>query len=165
MSNQRSKGQRRLADALGLLLLVVFSPLIVVALTLHLLAGFLLHIAAWCWWCSRGRYVLFVYSESPIWHDHIEQHILPRLRDRAVVLNWSHRRRWRRTLSVLTFRFFGGSREFNPLAVVFRPFKLAREFRFYEPFRQFKHGKTGAVAKMEGELFALLDEIGDAQAT
>jgi hypothetical protein len=165
MSNQRSNGQSRLASALGLLLFAVLSPLIVVAITLYLLAGFLLHIAAWCWWCSRGRYVLFVYSDSPIWHDYTEQYVLPRLGKRAVVLNWSHRRRWRRTLSVLAFRYFGGTRAFNPLAVVFRPFKLARTFRFYEPFREFKQGKTRAVTKMEGELFALLDEIGDAQAT
>jgi hypothetical protein len=150
---------RRLANALGLLLFVVLSPLIILAITLHLLAGFFLHVAAWCCWCTRGRYVLFVYSDSPIWHDYVEQHILPRLGDLAVVLNWSHRRQWRHSLSVLAFQYFGGRRGFNPMAVVFRPFRLARTFRFYEPFHEFKHGNTAPVTKMERELFALLDEV------
>ena len=171
MSNQRTKGQRRFSNAVGLLLSIVFLPLIIalipliiVALTFHLLAGLFLHIAIWCCWCSRGRDVLFVYSDSPIWHDYIEEYILPRLGERAVVLNWSHRSRWRRTLSVLAFRYFGGYRSFNPMAMVFRPFRLPRQFRFYEPFREFKHGKTEAVAKMERELYDLLDQIGGRRA-
>lgn len=164
MSNQRTEGQRQFADLVGMLLFIVFLPLIIVALTLHLLAGLFLHIAICCCWCSRGRDVLFVYSDSPIWHDYVEGHILPRLGERAVVLNWSHRGRWRRTLSVFAFRYFGGYRSYNPMAVVFRPFRFARRFRFYEPFREFKHGKTEAVAKMERELYDLLDQIGGQRA-
>ena len=159
MNNQRTKGQRQFADLVGLLLFIVFLPLIIVALVFYLLAGLFLHLAVWCIWCARGRYVLFVYSDSPIWHDYVEQQILPRLGERAVVLNWSARSRWQRTLPVLAFRYFGGYRSFNPMAVVFRPFRFARRFRFYEPFRDFKHGKTEAVTKMEAELYDLLDEI------
>jgi len=159
MSNQRTKVERRFSDAIGLLLFLLLSPLIIVALTFHLLAGLFLHIAVWCCWCARGRYVLFVYSDSPIWHDYVEAHIIPRLGECAVVLNWSQRSRWWRTLAVLAFRYFGGLRTFNPLALVFRPLRLARHFRFYEPFREFKHGKTEAVAKMERELYDLVDEI------
>lgn len=175
MSNPHTKGQSRFADAIGLLLFIVFLPLIIVLIILflplvivwiilHLLGGLLLHIAIWCCWCSRGHDVLFVYSDSPIWHDYVEEHILPRLGERAVVLNWSHRSRWRRTLSVLAFGYFGGHRSFNPMAVVFRPFRIGRPFRFYEPFREFKHGKKEALAKMERELYDLLDERGGREA-
>jgi hypothetical protein len=149
----------------GLLLFMLISPLIIVAITFHLLAGLLIHLAVWCCWCARGRNVLFVYSDSPIWHDYVEAHILPRLGERAVVLNWSHRGRWRRTLAVLAFRYVGGHRTFNPLALVFRPFRRARHFRFYEPFREFKHGKAQAVTEMERELFDLLDRISGAQSS
>ena len=163
MSNQRTKGQSRLADALGLIMLIVFLPIIIplliFALLYRLIVGSFLHVAAWFCWCARGRYVLFVYSDSPIWHDYVEAHILPRLGERAVVLNWSHRSRWKRTLSVLAFRYFGGSRSYNPMAVVFRPLRFTKTFRFYEPFRDFKHGKTEPVAKMERVLYDLLDEI------
>ena len=147
------------SDYLGALLFLLLSPLIVFAIAFHLLAGLFLYVAAWCCWCMRGRYVLFVYSDSPIWHDYIEEHILPRLGECTVVLNWSHRSRWRRTLAVLAFRYFGGYRAFNPMAVVFRPFRLARRFRFYEPFREFKLGKSEAVTTMETQLYELVDEI------
>ena len=159
-SNPRTTGPRRLDGILGMLLLIVASPLIVAAIALHLLAGLCLNVAAWCCWCARGRYVLFVYSNSPIWQAYVEEHVLPRLGDRAVVLNWSERSRWRHTLPVLAFRYFGGSREFNPMAVVFRPFRFAHRVRFYEPFREFKHGKHETVTTLTEELFALLDGHG-----
>ncbi len=159
MSKPHIKAKGQLNDAVGLLLFIVLSPLWIAALTFHLLAGLFLHLAVWCCWCARGRCVLFVYSDSPIWHDYVEAHILPRLGERAVVLNWSHRSRWRRSLGVLAFRYFGGHRTFNPLALVFRPFRFARHFRFYEPFRDFKHGKTEALTKMESDFFDLVDKI------
>jgi hypothetical protein len=164
MPKTRTASQRRLADAVGLLLVIVLSPLLVVLLATYLLAGVFLHVAAWCWWCSRGKYVLFVYSESPHWQDYIVERILPRLGERAIVLNWSQRSRWRRTLSVLAFRYFGGYREFNPMAVVFRPFRLAKVFRFYEPFRDFKRGNPEAVIKMESDLYRLIDNAGRSRA-
>ncbi len=164
MSNAAPKNRKRRSDYLGALLLVVLSPLIIVAIASYLLTGLSLHLAIWCCWCSRGRYALFVYSDSPIWQEYIEEHMLPRLGEHAVVLNWSHRKRWRSTLAVLAFRYFGGHREFNPMAVVFRPFHLTRRFRFYEPFRAFKHGRTEAVTKMERELCDLVDRIAEVRA-
>jgi hypothetical protein len=47
-------------------------------------------------------------------------------------------------------------REFNPLAVVFRPFRPARVFRFWQPFREWNHGKREALERLEYELFAYL---------
>ena len=108
-----------------------------------------LHLAIWTWWYLRGRDILFVYSDSPIWREHVEQHILPYLGERAVVLNWSHRKRWRISIARLAFHYFGGSREFNPLAVVFRPMRRTRTFRFWQPFRDFKHGRPEALRKLE----------------
>jgi hypothetical protein len=142
---------------LAAVVLIAVSPLILLVIGLYLVAGILLHIAVWCVWCTRGRDVLLVYSNSPIWQEYVEQHLLPPLGGRAIILNWSDRSEWSRTLAVTVFRFFGGSREYNPMAIVFRPFRLARCFRFYKAFRDFKHGKPEAVDKLTGQLFALLD--------
>jgi hypothetical protein len=164
MSTQHPNRPKKMANALGLPLFILFLPLILVAITCYLLAGLFLHLAIWCCWCLRGRYVLLVYSDSPIWQGYVEEEVLPRLGESAVVLNWSERGRWRQTLAVLAFRYFGGHREFNPLAVVFQPFRIARQFRFYRPFREFKQGRPEAVEKMKRELFDLVDEIIGAQA-
>ena len=94
---------------------------------------------------ARGRDVLFVYSDSPVWHEYIEQRFLPHLVRRAVVLNWSERNRWNLSLGQVAFRFFGGRREFNPLAVVFRPLRRTRTFRFWTAFRDLKHGRPEAL--------------------
>ena len=112
-----------------------------------------LHTLIWTVWCLRGRDVLFVHSDSPLWREHIEQHILPYLGNRAVVLDWSERRRWRMSLARLAFHHFGGHRQFNPLAVVFRPFRRTRTFRFWQPFRAFKQGHPEALRQVENEFF------------
>ena len=38
----------------------------------------------------KGRVILFVYSDSSNWKDHIEAKILPRLKACSVILNWSN---------------------------------------------------------------------------
>src|SRR5688572_18374994 len=138
-------------------LIVLLLPLVIVsaiaAVLLFVAYSVFLHITIWTWWCLRGRDVLFVYSDSPIWCEYIEQRVLPLLGPRATVLNWSRRRRWPLSLSRLAFYHFGGHRQFNPLAVVFRPFHRTRTFRFWEAFREYKHGRPDALHALERELF------------
>lgn len=142
--------------ALFIPLAPVLLVVVVFALVFFLVSTICLHIAIWSWWCIRGRDILFVYSDSPIWHDYIEQHVLPHLGGRAVVLNWSQRKRWRFSLARMAVHHFGGWRELNPLAVVFRPFRRTLTFRFWQPFRDFKHGHPEALHRMESEFFGLI---------
>jgi hypothetical protein len=141
-------------------LLIVASPIIIafllIGLVVHLAMGLGLHLAVWCWWLPRGRDLLFVHSDSPVWQRHIQEEILPALESRAIVLNWSQRARWPSGLAAAVFRYFGGAREFNPMAIVFRPFWPARVFRFWQPFREKKHGKPESLERLTNELFAYL---------
>jgi hypothetical protein len=145
--------------ALLVLLLVLLSPIVLVGVMLYGLWSLALYVAIWSLWCPRGRYVLFVSSDSPIWRDYVEREILPKLQGRAVILNWSQRKRWNRSLAVAAFRHFGGDRAFNPLAVVFRPFRFARTFRFFEPFQEFKRGRPEKVESLKERLFDTLDGL------
>ncbi len=136
--------------------LPLLAILLLLAFSINVATSVGLNIVIWLWWCVRGRDVLFVYSDSPIWHDYIEQYILPYVGGRAIVLNWSKRKEWRFSLARIAFRHFGGSRQFNPLGVVFRPFRVSRVFRFCEPFRDLKHGHPEELQRMEAEFFELL---------
>ena len=143
-----------------LALIISLAPVIIILTTVALLffvvSTVCLHIAIWMWWCLRGRDILFVYSDSPIWREYIDQSILPHIGERAVVLNWSERKRRRVSLARLAFHHFGGYRQFNQLAVVFKPIRRTRKFRFWQPFRDFKHGHAEALHHMEAEFFALI---------
>lgn len=158
MSKQESK-QRRVSakDALLLLAALPILAMLLVALPLLLVSWLVysicLHIVIWVWWCARGRDVLFVYSDSPIWREYLETTVLPRITRRAIVLNWSERKRWKVSLATMAFRHFGGHREFNPLAVVFRPLRLTRAFRFWKPFKDFKHGNSQSLERLQSEFF------------
>ena len=92
-SSLRDRG-KRLGVVVGVSFLVILlSPLILVGVVLHGLSSLVFYVAIWLCWCARGRDVLLVYSDSPIWHEYIEKEIFSRLEDRAVVLNWSERKR------------------------------------------------------------------------
>ncbi len=56
-----------------------------------------------------------------------------------------------------SFRSFAGDREFNPMVMVFRPLRLVKHFRFWEPFKRLKHGDPNGVDNMRLALFHLLD--------
>jgi len=91
-----------------------------------------------------------VYSDSPTWKEYVEREILPYIQDRAVILNWSERRNWKNSLAVLAFRYFGGYRNFNPIGMIFRPFRFVKTYRFFEVF---KHGDVKRVEEIRRELF------------
>jgi hypothetical protein len=132
---------------------------VVVAGILWLVIAVLLLLVVWLTWCPRSRYVLVVYSNSPIWREYFEQNVLPAVGGRGVVLNWSDRRQWSFTLSVALFKVFAGTRDFNPLAIVFQPLTWPRRFRFYAPFKGFKRGRPEDIERMRLELFELLDRL------
>jgi hypothetical protein len=142
------------SKALITLLLVILSPILIIAVFLYLLWGAILYMAIWLTW--KKQFVLFVYSDSPTWKEHIEREILPYIRDRAVILNWSERRNWKSSLAVLAFRYFGGYRNFNPIGIVFRPFRFAKTYRFFEAFKEFKWGNPKAVEEIKNELLEIL---------
>jgi hypothetical protein len=158
------EGRRRggvrgaLGLAVGPLLLVLLFPLLMLALIPYLLYTMALYCAVWLLWCRRGKDVLFVWSESPIWRYRIRTRLLPKLGRRAVVLNWSLRAQWtgRFSLARIAFRHFGGDREFNPLAVVFRPLRRAKTFRFWRPYKQLKQGHPEVLERMETAFLDLL---------
>jgi hypothetical protein len=140
--------------ALGVLLFIVALPYIILWLIVHAICAVLIHLVVWVF---RSPYVLFIYSDSPLWQSYIEQHIIPKLPPRSVVLNWSERRNWKWWwLSSLCFSFFAGRRAFNPLAIVIYPFQRARTFRFFQAFRDFKQGNRARLIQVETEFFDYL---------
>jgi hypothetical protein len=156
MSRQKSFSQR-LTNAVLVVLLLPFVPLVLVVVLLHLLYRIALYLLVWSFWLPRGRDILFVYSDSPIWQEYMVTEVLPLVQRRAVVLNWSERKRWRRwSLGVAVFHHFGEGREFNPLVVLFRPVRLAKVFRFWVPFKDWKHGYREPVERLRQELLSAL---------
>jgi len=140
-----------------ILLFIFLSPLLLCIGVAYLASTILIYLAVWLVWNTRGIHLVYVYSNSPHWQEYIEKEILPKLPDGQIVLNWSERKRWKyMSLASVVFHHFGGYREFNPMAVILRPLRRAKVFRFYEPFKDFKHGKSDTLLKMEAEFFQAL---------
>jgi hypothetical protein len=142
-------------------LVVVLVPALLPVLAITALAFVIstcgIHFAVWSLWCSRGRDVLLVYSDSPHWGEFFATEIAPRLERRAVLLNRSAPRRSQARLARWAYGHWGGSREHCPLALVFRPLWRTRVFRFYQPFLEWKQGK---LAALERTLTAFFEKVG-----
>jgi|SRR5690242_16530414 len=134
-------------------LIVALLPLILLALLLFALHRAILYVLVWLVWLPRGKDILVVYSNSPVWQEYMTEQVLPLVEDRAIVLNWSERSSWRKwRLTQQVFYSFGGHREFNPLVVLFRPLRRARLFRFWSAFKDWKHGHTENLEALKDDL-------------
>ena len=158
MSRQKESLKRKIARAAFFVpLLLLLSPILLLCAISYWMYRITLYLLIWLWWSRNGKDVLFISSDSPIWHDYMVSEIFPLVRERAVVLNWSERNKWPRwSFGVHLFRTFGGNREFNPLVVLFRPFRQARTFRFWVPFKDWKRGYKEPVERLRRELLAVL---------
>ena len=107
---------------------------------------------------SRGKRIIFVYSESPNWQGYIEAEILPKLAPLAVTLNYSKRSEWKtaKPLEAKIWEHWGGEIDFNPVAIVIPERGKVKTVRFFKAFRDFKHGKDGPLREKEREL---LDQV------
>jgi len=158
MAREKKSPQRKLLEALlivGLLPLVL--PLAFLVLTLAILHRVTLWFLIQILWLPRGKDVLLVYSDSTIWNAYMLQEILPLVEERAVVLNWSERRRWHScSLAVMAFRSYGRNRNFNPLVLRFQRIGRTRVFRFWQAFQDQKRGYPEPLRRLKQELFIAL---------
>jgi hypothetical protein len=109
----------------------------------------------------RGKRILLVYSDSPNWKEYIESRWLPRHGDALVTLNWSRRAVWAREnrFEQAVFRHWAGEREFNPIVIAFPRQGPVRVIRFWQPFRDYKHGRETSLRQAESELESLVQEL------
>ncbi len=158
MTRQKHPVLRRLGQAILIVALLPFVlPLALFAIANHLVYRALLYLLVWALWLPKGKDILFVYSDSPIWHEYMATQVLPLVRDRCVVLNWSERKKWSRwSLGVAVFHHFGGAGDFNPFVVLFQPLRAARISRFWSAFKDWKRGYKEPVDRLRQELTASL---------
>ena len=148
-----SAGRKVLRFALIALLLPVILPLLILGLVLSAFNKVVVYLLVWVWWLPRGKDVLYVSSDSPIWKEYMEAEIFPLVAERAVVLSWSARSKWSAwSFAVRVFRTFGRGRDFNPMVVLFRPFRPAKIFRFLPAFQERKHGNSAGVELLRRDL-------------
>jgi hypothetical protein len=109
----------------------------------------------------KGKFILFVYSDSSNWKDYIETKMLPRIEAHSVILNWSKRREWesRMQFEMRLFNQWSGSGEFVPLGIVFPLTGKVRVFRLWQLSQNPKHGKDRVSKEAEQALFETVKQF------
>ena len=100
---------------------------------------------------ASGRDLLIVYSASPHWQGYIEREWLTRWSDRAVVLNRSAPN-WQQQPEAALWKRLAGRIEHTPVVIVIPPRGRPQVIRFYNAFRDYKHGKTAALHARERDV-------------
>ena len=135
--------------------LIALVPTVLVVL--HVVYGILLRMLAWLRWSRTPVRGVLIYSNSPKWQACIEREWLPRLGEYVIVLNWSERKQWRRSLAVRLFRYHleGSSLaiDYNPAVILLRGCKYPYLYRYFYAFRDAKHGDDRALKKFENQMF------------
>ena len=152
-----SRVKRFVQAALIIFLLPLIIPLAAIGIVLFSANRLVLNALVRLWWLPRGRDVLLVFSDSPIWHEYMTSQILPLVQSRAEILNWSERNRWTRwSLATRVFYSYSGNRNFNPMVILFPPLGKARLFRFLPVFNEWKHGNPEPLERMRDALISEL---------
>lgn len=114
---------------LGTLFLIVTAPLWVPMLLVIGAYRLILNVLVWTLWVSRGKDVLYMNCDSPVWHDTMEETVWPLVAKRAVRINYSERNKWPKLqLAARIARQYVGGKECNPLVVVFRRLRTRKVF-------------------------------------
>ncbi len=162
----RDRGGREPGRILRILLVPVFAAWAVISFVM-LLAGLpvfflyklLLRILIFKYWIREGKDVLFVYSDSPVWQEYMLNEVLPLVRERAVVLNCSEQKRWKRSLAKAVFYAYKSNRNWNPMVLVFPKVGRVRQYRFNDAFKSWK-STHGPVDEMRESLIRELELTG-----
>jgi len=142
---------------IGLLLgVTVFKSLLPFIYRFGLKVGF------WIRHGRKGKFILFVYSDSSNWKDYIETKILPQIETHSIVLNWSKRREWETRMSFETklFNHWAGSGEFTPTALILPLIGKVKVIRLWQPNQHAKSKKDGISKEAEKALFMAMNQFG-----
>ena len=142
---------------IGLLLgVTVFKSLLPFVYRFGLKVGF------WIRHGRKGKFILFVYSDSSNWKDYIETKILPQIETRSIVLNWSKRGEWKPRMSYETklFNYWAGTVEFTPTALILPLFGKVKIIRLWQPNKHAKSKKDGISKEAEKALFTAMNQFG-----
>jgi len=142
---------------LGVILVPFLLLLVLILLPARCAYRMTLYVLVWAMWLPRGKDVLFVSSNSPSKSEYMAVNILPHVRQRAVVLNWSERSTWKRwSLPASVFCHFAGSRDHTPIVLFFRPLKRVKKFRFFPAFKERRRGNSEPLETLRGDLLSTL---------
>ena len=157
MNNILGKVGKVAAGILIVCLVVVLAPFLLLYGLWRFLYGVWLKVRFHFKWGKKGKNIIFVYSESPNWQEYIEKNIFPKLESNYLQLNWSERSKWKKQkpLEARIFYHWGGDSEFNPMAIVFSKTWKIKTIRFFQAFKDYKHGKDSLLRQREEELLHL----------
>jgi hypothetical protein len=121
-----------------------------------------LKVGFWIRHGRKGKFILFVYSDSSNWKDYVETKVLPRIETHSIILNWSKRREWGPRMSFETklFNHWAGPGEFAPTAIVLPLIGKVKVIRLWQSSQHAKSGRDRVSKEAEEALFSAMNHFG-----
>jgi len=156
----RKKNKTPLVAMIFMPLFLLFAGIVLFVSLPYQLYKFIFHVLAGSF---RHSQVILVYSDSPKWKSQIETQIIPNLPQRALILNIS-----KPGLSLFAdfdyrqYKYWAGSKEYCPIAIIRRPFRRPLLFRFYKAFRKSNGGNSAELQVLIQNLLSALKALPNA---
>lgn len=136
-----------------LLVAILFLPWLSIYFAILFIIGLFIRIKLHFKW-PKSKYILFIYSDSEHWAPYIEQNIIPKIQESAIIINRTKQQNWKQEYKAEYKAIAHWAHEdINPIALVFKPYRRVKSFRFYEAFRDYKHGKDSSLHAMCNEFY------------
>jgi hypothetical protein len=147
----------RIINVLILIAIIIFLiPILIYLLILEIIFRIIFRIRI----IINGKRIIFVTSNSPIWHDYLKNKWVKRITKYAYILNWSERTQWNNSQwEVRMFHHWGGDRDMVPIIIVYINFFHIQKYRLYNPFIEYKNGKDKTLFTIESNIEKTFDSI------
>ena len=141
-----------------IVLAIILSPIIIISFLRHYFIGLILKYRFKKKLIHENKHILFAYSDSPHWKEYIENNIEPVIADKTIFINRSQDSEWKKNnlLESKVIKHWGGDKEYNPIAIIFPRKGKINVVRFYQAFKDYKHGNTALLNEKELELYEKL---------
>jgi hypothetical protein len=113
-------------------------------------------------WFPRGKYIFFLYSDSKKWKEYFEKELLPKIKDKSQIWNWSTRQKdgWGdNIIEAKILKIYKPLGYFYPMAIVFLPSGEVKIFQFYSPYINMLKSNKDEYAKLEKEFLELANSL------
>ncbi len=185
MSSKRTLKRNKQSLILSLLIYFVILPLlffvgilvfiIEIFVFLHFtIKAAILSVLVLLKWRTKGKYGVFVYSNSKKWKEYVEEKYIPIIAQHCFIINWSDYK-WRadtiiaKTLGWKVFCHWTGigsslfhktknnhGKYWLPVAIIFKPWFMPKVLYLGDAIKEFNQGITKPLTEIEEKMFELL---------
>lgn len=144
---------------IAVFIFILVIPFLPFLLFIQYVKGYWLNFQVQRQWFPQGKWILFVYSNSPKWKDDIESTIIPKINSKSIILNWSEHKTWPKSLASKIFFYYSKTKKTKnkvsyPIAIIFKSLSRPKVIELRQAYRDFNLHRNNNILTLKKELIS-----------